>query len=58
MSEKSINGPGVGLLGMRERARQLGGTLEIQSADGEGTRVFARLSISKGSGTANCAARS
>ena len=29
--------------GMRERAQALGGELELQSRDGGGTRVFARL---------------
>jgi len=36
--------PGVGIRGMRERIRQLGGTLEIQS-DGQGTNVEARLPV-------------
>jgi signal transduction histidine kinase len=35
---------GVGLRGMRERVRQLGGALEIQS-DGNGTSVFVMLPI-------------
>jgi PAS domain S-box-containing protein len=34
--------PGVGIRGMRERLRQLGGTLEVNS-NGEGTVVVARL---------------
>jgi PAS domain S-box-containing protein len=37
---------GVGIRGMRERARQLGGTLEISSS-GEGTLVVARLPVSQ-----------
>ena len=36
--------PGVGIRGMRERLRQLGGTLEIHS-NGSGTNVSARLPI-------------
>ena len=36
--------PGVGLRGMRERVRQLGGTLEVQS-NGHGTRVRAILPV-------------
>jgi len=36
--------PGVGIRGMRERIRQLGGTLEIHS-DGSGTLVAARLPV-------------
>jgi PAS domain S-box-containing protein len=40
---------GVGIRGMRERVRQLGGTLEIGSQrDGSGTIVMARLPIDKG----------
>jgi signal transduction histidine kinase len=41
----SANGiPGVGIRGMRERLRQLGGTLQIQSnGEGKGTRISASL---------------
>jgi signal transduction histidine kinase len=34
---------GLGLLGMEERVRELGGTIQIQSAPGAGTRVEFRL---------------
>ena len=34
---------GYGLLGMRERIELLGGTLAVESAPGDGTRVMARL---------------
>lgn len=37
--------PGLGLRGMRERVELLGGTLEIESAVGEGTTVRARLPL-------------
>jgi two-component system NarL family sensor kinase len=36
---------GVGLVSMRERAEELGGTLLIDSAPGGGTRVLARLPL-------------
>ena len=39
--------PGVGLRGMRERVRQLGGQLEITS-NGTGTRVLAQLPLAEG----------
>ncbi|MFZ0226037.1 MAG: PAS domain S-box protein, partial [Mycobacterium sp.] len=43
---ESANTPGVGIGGMRERARQLGGTLEIYSnGPGEGTRVVAQFQV-------------
>ena len=40
----SEGGPGVGIRGMRERIRLLGGTLEI-SSNGKGTVVVARLAV-------------
>ena len=44
----------LGLKSMRERAERLGGTLEIQSAPGEGTRIRVRIpSRSRGSGGPN-----
>ncbi len=47
----SVGPPGVGIRGMRERLRQLGGTLEIQS-DGKGTVVTAHLPVTSISTTA------
>lgn len=42
----SAGTPGVGLRGMRERLRQLGGTMEINSAgDGSGTQVVVQLPV-------------
>jgi two-component system NarL family sensor kinase len=38
-------GDGQGLIGMRERAKLLGGRLEVHSAPGEGTRVVARVPV-------------
>jgi two-component system NarL family sensor kinase len=55
--EENTNGVGVGLAGMHERARQLGGALEINS-NGKGTTVIARLPFSNGSATARGAAAS
>lgn len=37
---------GMGLQGMRERLRQLGGTLEVDAAPGAGTRAQLRLPVS------------
>jgi signal transduction histidine kinase len=36
---------GFGLLSMRERAQQVGGELEVESAPGEGTTVRARIPV-------------
>lgn len=36
---------GMGLIGMRERAHLIGGTLEIESAPGKGTTVFVRVPV-------------
>jgi signal transduction histidine kinase len=40
----NITNFGVGLAGMRERARQLGGSLEIKS-NGKGTTIVAHLPL-------------
>jgi PAS domain S-box-containing protein len=37
---------GLGLIGMRERAAVIGGTLEIESKPGKGTTVFVRVPLS------------
>jgi signal transduction histidine kinase len=42
----SVGTPGVGITGMKERVRQLGGTLEINSGS-TGTRIVACLPISE-----------
>jgi signal transduction histidine kinase len=42
----SVGTPGVGITGMKERVRQLGGTLEINSAS-TGTRIVACLPLSE-----------
>ncbi len=38
----------LGLLGMRERAQMLGGTLEIESTPGQGAAIYANLPIDEG----------
>ncbi|HEX3560623.1 MAG TPA: CheR family methyltransferase [Pyrinomonadaceae bacterium] len=43
--EATASHEGLGLLGMRERAALVGGSLEIESAPGEGTTVFARVPV-------------
>jgi signal transduction histidine kinase len=51
LSEMTSSGTaGVGIGGMRERARQLGGTLEVKSGgEGKGTTVLARLPVTTNS---------
>jgi len=39
---------GLGILGIRERAKRLGGTLQVRSAPGEGTRVRIELASDRG----------
>jgi signal transduction histidine kinase len=51
MAMDSAGTPGVGVRGMRERLRQLGGNLDINS-DGNGTTVLAQLPISSTSSSA------
>ena len=47
LSEMAVSGmPGVGIRGMRERLRQLGGTLEVNSdGEGKGTVIVVRLPL-------------
>ena len=42
-SRPNKKGKGLGLIGMRERAALLGGTLEIESAKSKGTTIIARV---------------
>jgi len=42
---------GLGILGMRERVAALGGELSIESAPGEGTRMWVRLPLAPGGET-------
>jgi len=52
-SDIELGKAGVGIRGMRERLRQLGGRLEIDSqGDGKGTTVIAHLPIEKSSASA------
>jgi signal transduction histidine kinase len=45
MSSKPGAAHGLGLAGMRERLTLIGGTLEIESAIGAGTTIFARIAL-------------
>jgi signal transduction histidine kinase len=40
--------PGIGLVSMRERAAEVGGTLSAGAGAGGGTRVLARLPLGPG----------
>jgi PAS domain S-box-containing protein len=44
---KSLGSASLGLIGMRERAALVGGTIEIESKPDHGTTVFLRISIVK-----------
>jgi signal transduction histidine kinase len=35
----------LGLRSMRERASRLGGSLEVKTAPGKGTRIYARIPV-------------
>ncbi len=48
LMEPSVKERKLGLLGMRERATLLGGTLNIESAPGAGTSVFVRIPLRAG----------
>lgn len=49
LQERSTEERNLGLLGIRERASLLGGTLAIESAPGVGTSVFVRIPVGTGS---------
>lgn len=49
MSTPSERSEGMGIVGMRERVRALGGELHIESASGRGTEVRCRLPLRSGS---------
>jgi two-component system, chemotaxis family, CheB/CheR fusion protein len=46
MTSADAKTTGIGLVGMRERAALVGATLQVESALGEGTTVYLRLSLS------------
>lgn len=48
LQQKATEQRCLGLLGMRERAALLGGTLTIESAAGIGTSIFVRVPLGKG----------
>jgi PAS domain S-box-containing protein len=45
--DKKKRNQGLGLMGMIERAKLSGGTLEIESAKGKGTTIYARVPLEK-----------
>ncbi|MFC4767096.1 PAS domain-containing sensor histidine kinase [Effusibacillus consociatus] len=46
-NEIRVQGTGLGLYGMRERAHLLGGTVSIQSSPGEGTRIHVTIPLTE-----------
>jgi two-component system NarL family sensor kinase len=50
--DTSLSRAGVGLRSVRARAEYLGGTLEVQSAPGQGTTVSFELKLEKGENSA------
>jgi signal transduction histidine kinase len=52
VSAPSESGRGLGLLGLRERMELLGGTVEVDSSPGDGTRVAFRVRVGQGFGPA------
>jgi PAS domain S-box-containing protein len=47
-AEGGVKGQGFGLVGMRERAALVGGSVEIESAPGQGTTVLVRIDVPAG----------
>jgi len=47
-AEKARENVHYGIVGMRERVEQSGGTFQLVSAPGKGTRVIARLPLKAG----------
>ncbi|HYJ46763.1 MAG TPA: PAS domain S-box protein, partial [Pyrinomonadaceae bacterium] len=45
LNREADGGQGMGLIGMRERAMLVGGTLEIESKPRKGTTIFARVPV-------------
>jgi signal transduction histidine kinase len=50
-ADGAADGRGFGLGGMRERAALVGGSLEIESAPGQGTTVLVRIAVPAGGGS-------
>jgi signal transduction histidine kinase len=43
----SATGRGLGIAGMRERVRELGGHLEVRTSEGRGTDVIASVPLER-----------
>jgi signal transduction histidine kinase len=54
--DPEANGTGFGLIGMRERIALVHGTLEVESAEGEGTTLHARIPVRRRETTPHAAA--
>jgi signal transduction histidine kinase len=49
-SDEHLHSGHYGLIGMRERASQIGGVLELESQPGQGTTVWLKLSLNGATG--------
>ena len=45
--DRALEAGGLGIIGMRERAEMLGGTLTIESAPGSGTTVYIQVPLAR-----------
>jgi PAS domain S-box-containing protein len=51
--DPTVVSPGIGLVGMRERLRTIGGELQVKSSPGTGTEVLAEVKVREQAASAN-----